>query len=160
MNYFELFDLPQQFPIDLAQLTTRYHALQKTLHPDRFVNASNHEQSEAVRYASLVNDGYQTLKSPLQRAIYLLAQQQVEVDFEHQTVTDEEFLMQQIMLRQQLDEDGQLDTVRQQVSNAITKTETALQQHFANQAWQAAKTETFKLQFYYKLNQQIKDKLG
>ncbi|MCP4473175.1 MAG: Fe-S protein assembly co-chaperone HscB [Gammaproteobacteria bacterium] len=160
MNYFELFDLPQQFPVDLAQLTARYHTLQKALHPDRFVNASNREQSEAVRYASLINDGYQTLKSPLQRAVYLLAQQQIVFDFEQQTVTDEAFLMQQISLRQQLDEKGQLEAVRQQVSSAIATIEVALQQQFANQAWQSAKAETLKLQFYYKLDQQVKDKIG
>ncbi len=35
-NDFELFELPQQFALDRAQLDERWKALQREVHPDRF----------------------------------------------------------------------------------------------------------------------------
>ena len=40
-NYYELFEMPVQFELDNDHLTSRFRALQKALHPDRFAGATD-----------------------------------------------------------------------------------------------------------------------
>ncbi|WP_421869882.1 Fe-S protein assembly co-chaperone HscB [Motiliproteus sp.] len=103
-NYFILFELPQQYQVDTALLSDRYRALQKTLHPDRYAHKSEREQLQAVQASAHLNEALATLKSPLRRAAYLLSLKGVDTDSSHQTVSDGAFLMQQMMLREQLDD--------------------------------------------------------
>jgi molecular chaperone HscB len=45
MNYFELYNLPEQFAIDLVKLKEHYQTLQKLTHPDRFASASEQQNT-------------------------------------------------------------------------------------------------------------------
>lgn len=103
-DYFELFELPRAFEIDPDRLSERYRQLQRQLHPDRYVNASDQERRLSVQKTALVNEAYQTLKSPLARARYLLILNGVEFDDERETHFDAEFLMEQMELREALSE--------------------------------------------------------
>ena len=47
-NYFELFELPVQFEIDVADLNARYRKLQQQFHPDRYASGSDQEQRMAM----------------------------------------------------------------------------------------------------------------
>ena len=69
-NYFEIFGLPVSYQIDLALLADRYHDMQKEFHPDRYAGKPAQEQRLAVQYASIINQAYSDLKSPLCRAQY------------------------------------------------------------------------------------------
>ena len=100
-DYFALFALQPSFVIDTAALAVTYRQLAKDVHPDRFASASVAEQREAVERAAELNDAFQTLKSPTQRALYLLRQQ---ADLpEETTIQDGEFLLQQMEWREQLE---------------------------------------------------------
>jgi len=101
-NHFELFGLPVAFDIDAQQLAERYRELQRTVHPDRYANASDRERRLSIQHAAQVNDAFQTLKSSLRRARYLLQLQGVEFDDEKETHLDPAFLMEQIELREAL----------------------------------------------------------
>ncbi len=70
-NYFELFGLKPKFDINVDDLTDRYLRLQSSSHPDCYhdVGSKRDIQSNAI----LINEAYQTLKSPLRRAEYLLS---------------------------------------------------------------------------------------
>lgn len=103
-NYFQLFGLPECFNIDLLQLSKNYRSIQRRTHPDRFANASRHEQLLSARYAADVNDAYQTLREPVKRAAYLLTLRGVLWGEEQSRLVDPEFLMQQIRLREELGE--------------------------------------------------------
>ena len=103
-NYFELFGLPVGFEIDIKALTARYRDLQKALHPDRFANAPDQERRLSLQQAAQINSGYETLRDPLARARYLLELQGVAYDSESSTISDLEFLEEQIELREQLAE--------------------------------------------------------
>ena len=101
-DYFALFALQPTFAVDTAALAVTYRQLAKEVHPDRFANASTAEQRQAVEHAAELNDAFQTLKSPTQRALYLLRQQ---ADLpEETTIQDGEFLLQQMEWREQLEE--------------------------------------------------------
>jgi molecular chaperone HscB len=49
MDYFTLFGLPAQYPIDLQALTVRFQDLQRQYHPDKFASGTQAEQLAAVR---------------------------------------------------------------------------------------------------------------
>jgi len=105
-THFELFDLPVSFALDLQDLSQRYRDLQGAVHPDKFANASDYERRLSVEKAAAINDAYQILKSPQQRARYMLELESVSFDDETDIALDPAFLMEQIELREAL---GELD---------------------------------------------------
>ena len=72
-NYFELFNLPEKFQIDLEMLQENYRAIQKEIHPDMFATSSENEKVQSMIKSTQANDAFQTLKSPIQRAKYILS---------------------------------------------------------------------------------------
>lgn len=102
-NFFELFQIPVGFDIDLNALHQQQLALQAEYHPDRFVSGSDQEKRIAVQKAAWVNEAYETLKQPVKRAHYLLGLQGVEKD-DNQTTADSSFLMEQISFREEMSE--------------------------------------------------------
>ena len=103
-SYFALFGLNLQFDIDLDQLHSEQQRLQAIYHPDRFVNASEQEKRLSVQQASWVNEGYDTLFSPVKRARYMLKLSGLESNDESETTSDTAFLMEQIAIREEIDE--------------------------------------------------------
>ena len=101
--HFALFELQPSFNLDLDQLATRYRELARGVHPDRFADASEREQRLALEQSASLNEAYQTLKSPPKRARYLLALNGGELPLEV-TVHDPEFLLQQMELREELED--------------------------------------------------------
>lgn len=101
-DHFALFGLPRSFRVDRRQLDERYRALQRTVHPDRFVNAGDGERRLAAQQATRINEGYQTLKDPLLRGRYLLELAGIDHHDEHRTTRDTHFLMEQMELREAL----------------------------------------------------------
>ncbi|GAB3371606.1 co-chaperone HscB [Azotobacter armeniacus] len=101
--HFALFDLEPDFCLDLERLAARYRELVRRVHPDRFAGGSAHEQRLALEESARLNEAYQTLRSPSRRARYLLALQGEEMPLET-TVQDPAFLMQQMELREELQE--------------------------------------------------------
>jgi len=101
--HFALFDLQPSFRLDLEQLAVRYRELARSVHPDRFADASEREQRLALEHSASLNEAYQTLKNPSQRARYLLALRGRDLPLET-TVQDPEFLLQQMRLREELED--------------------------------------------------------
>jgi molecular chaperone HscB len=103
-NHFEIFGMPEQFELDPAALEERYRQLQREVHPDRFARASQAEQRVSMQLATRVNEAYQTLKSPLRRAGYLLQLRGVDPEFETNTAMPAEFLAGEMERRERLEE--------------------------------------------------------
>ena len=101
-THFDRFGLPQVFDVDLELLDRNYRELQRSVHPDRFVNASDQQRRLSMQQATLINEGYQALKDPLKRGRYLLQLDGREFDDERNTTSDTEFLMEQMELREAL----------------------------------------------------------
>jgi molecular chaperone HscB len=101
-DYFALFGLEANFSLDGALLAERYRELQRRYHPDRFAGKAAQEVRLAVHMASLVNQGYEILKTPVKRALYLLERAGIEVG--HQVTADGQFLLAQMTLREELAE--------------------------------------------------------
>src|SRR6202140_285168 len=71
-DYFALFGLPARYRFDPAKLDAAYRKLQTEGHPDRFAAAGDEERRLALQSSSRVNEAYRALKSPVERANYLL----------------------------------------------------------------------------------------
>lgn len=103
-NPFQLFGLPEQFPLDETALNTRYRELAAQFHPDRFAAASAFEQKQAVMMTAALNEAYRVLGNPLNRAACLLEKQGIHADAPEHTQFAPEFLMQQMEWREALAE--------------------------------------------------------
>lgn len=103
-NYFELFDLPLRFDIDTSDLSARYRDLQRYVHPDRYASGSDQQRRLALQMTAHINEAFQTLKDPLARGRYLLGLRGISTDEETDTVMDPTFLLEQMELRENLQE--------------------------------------------------------
>jgi molecular chaperone HscB len=104
MNYFELFNIPVSFDVNMSVLPQTYQQLQRLTHPDKFASGSEQEKLVAIQKNAQVNDAYSVLKSPLSRAEYLLSLRGIDLQHEQQTIKDTAFLMQQMDWREELAE--------------------------------------------------------
>ncbi|SQI36651.1 Hsc20 [Leminorella richardii] len=162
MDYFTLFNLPVHFDVDTQSLSSRYQELQRQYHPDRFASASDSERLASISQAATVNDAYQTLKDPLRRAEYLLLLNGIDVKSEQQTMHDTAFLMEQLELREELDDierrtdaESALSGFRQRVKEMGRVRSEQLRQELDAQSWPAAADSARKLRFLDRLLQQV-----
>ncbi len=99
-----MFGLPPSFELDTTALEQAYRQVQQQVHPDKFATASEAEKRVAMQWATLANEAYQTLKSPLKRARYLCELHGVDLQLESNTAMPAAFLMQQMAWREQLEQ--------------------------------------------------------
>lgn len=102
-SHFELFGLPAAFSIDLQALEKAYREIQARVHPDRFAHAGDAERRASLLWTTRVNEGFRALRNPVSRARHVLALHGVEVAFETNTAMPQQFLMQQMELREALE---------------------------------------------------------
>ena len=101
---FELFAVPPRFAQDAAQLDARWKELQRQVHPDKFAAQGAAAQRVAMQWSARINEAYRRLKDPLKRAAYLCELNGAPIDAESNTAMPAEFLMQQMELREAVDD--------------------------------------------------------
>ena len=160
-QYFNLFQLEPSFNIDTEALEQTYRALAARFHPDKFASASAFEQKQAVMMSSTINDAYRTLKSPIDRAAYLLKSQNIDADAPEHTSFSPEFLMQQMEWRETL-MDAQIeqnhDAIRaldQEIQEVQSNLYQDLQQAFEQQDYESAAQWVRHGRFLNKLRKEI-----
>jgi molecular chaperone HscB len=150
-NYFTLMGLAPQFALSLSDLEKRYIALQREHHPDRAVGKSTEERTKAIELSMRVNDAYDTLKSPLSRAEYLLELQGIFVNSESDSVKPSpELLMETMELREQLAEidDGRsLKTAMDDIKASMARCITELEGAFTTSHYDRAAQLTMRLKY-------------
>jgi molecular chaperone HscB len=129
-DFFQLFNVPSRFQLDANLLEQNYRMLQAQVHPDKFTHLSESERRVSMQWATRVNEGYQTLRKPLDRARYLLLLNGVETQEEMNTAMPVDFLMQQMEWREVIEEALQSKDVAQLDSqkSELYKEVNALQQ--------------------------------
>ena len=161
-NYFQLFDLPQQFSVDAQHLGQRYRQLQRELHPDRYASASAQEQRLAVQYSGLVNEAYSTLNRPLSRALYLLGLAGMTQEEISAQQVDGGFLIEQMELREKLESMQGLVEPDPVLEHLVAEISTDIRQHQLEFAaayeagdLAAAASGCVKMQYLEKLLQEV-----
>lgn len=163
-NYYELFGLPKAFLVDQHLLADKYRQLQREFHPDKFAGKSASEQRLSVQFTSLLNNAYQTLKSPLLSAEYLLdLSNGAALDREKLTISDGVFLMKQMEWREQLadlsedfkrqhvDISQQLEQLREETENEKHTLIAAFANSYEADEFPQAKEIVAKLHFVEKM---------
>ena len=157
-NPFKLFNLPVQFDIDSAQLSERYLALQKSLHPDNFSASSSTEQRLAMQKSAEVNDALHILKDPILRAESIIQIHTGENrDIEQKSQRDMAFLIQQLEWRETLENiksaknETKLTAFTQEIKLEQKKIIEQLTNLLAQQQWENALIVSDKLRFIKKL---------
>ena len=102
-NYFELFDLETSFFISDSNLKDSYRREIARFHPDKFASKTDSEKLQALQNTSLLNTAFEMIKSPLNRASYVLKLDGVDPFDEKDTAMDHDFLISQIELREELE---------------------------------------------------------
>ncbi len=161
-NYFQLFNLPQSWDIDQDALSDEYRKQQGEVHPDRFAGAIDTEKLRALQLSSYLNEAYETLKSPLRRAAYLLSLHDIDVEQVDQSDLSMDLLLEQIQLREKLDELPKdesalvdLDKLRAEVTVKLERQEKSFAECFAAANYDGAKKVYHELQFLNKLRTEI-----
>ncbi len=128
-NDFELFNLPLTFAQDNASLDARWKDLQRQAHPDKFAAQGAAAQRVAMQWSVRINEAYQRLKDPLKRAAYLCELHQAPINAENNTAMPAAFLMQQMQLREALDDahsEDDLDAIQSQTNRLSSQQLTSI----------------------------------
>ncbi|MCT4701490.1 co-chaperone HscB [Enterobacteriaceae bacterium H20N1] len=161
MDYFTLFGLPVGFSVNTELLATRYQELQRQFHPDKYASRPQAEQLLAVSQSATINQAWQTLRHPLLRAEYILSLNGFDLANEQHTVRDTAFLMEQLDLREELDNIEQakdadrLETFAKSVDAMVKTRSEQMVQQLDKQDWAQAADTVRKLRFLDKLRSQI-----
>jgi molecular chaperone HscB len=160
-NYFELFNLPEKFQIDLEMLQENYRAIQKEIHPDRFATSSENEKVQSMIKSTQANDAFQTLKYPIKRAKYILSL--------HKSV--EKITLPPDFLMQQMEWEEHFETIEKN-SSELTEFKSTINKKYKeysllistqiddDQNWSDAAISIDKLYFIEKLLQKINNALN
>ena len=148
--------------VDQISLDASYRKLQQEFHPDRYASQGDVERRLAVQAASLINQAYETLRSPLKRAQNLLELKKTDASQDSHITHDGVFLMEQIQLREQLSEvrdNADPFAALERLRIGVEQTFTALQDRFASEYQLDNDSDAFntvtKMQFSSKLLYEI-----
>ena len=161
-NFFELFDVPVAYQVDIDLVQQRYRNLQKAVHPDKFVNASDQEKRISMQQTSWINEAFNTLRQPVELAIYLLKLKGVDLNLENETTMDAIFLMEQMEMREALSEVRSKDEPLSELDNFAAEIKSKMKvmmEEFSgayeNDHLEDAKELIRKMQFMQKAKQEV-----
>ena len=107
-DYFTLFDLPRQYPVDKAALEAAYERLTLETHPDFLAGADEAEKKAALKISAQLNEAYRVLSLSRERAAYLLSLLASGTEMDTKTLPPG-FLQEMFFLQEAVEELGQED---------------------------------------------------
>ena len=161
-NFFELFDLPVSYDVDLKKIQQHYMDLQMQVHPDKFANGTDQEKRISMQQTSWLNEAQATLKDDVLRAAYLLKLKGLDLNLENETTVDMQFLMQQLEMRERLeniksnnvkgetDSLTELDAMAKEIKLSSVEMMESFSQSYQNEEFDDAREWISKLQFMQK----------
>ncbi|PKI83020.1 molecular chaperone [Malassezia vespertilionis] len=159
IDYYTLLDVQDTpnhgWTIDLAQLKGQWRKKQAQLHPDRLVSRPAAEQHLGAEQSALVNKAYETLRSPLLRATYLLQREGIDAVEEASSLEDPAFLMDVMELQEALEEADNQETVDQvgvAASGRMDAVLTGLEHAFAQEPRDLEQVKSLAVQLRYWTN--------
>ena len=166
MNHFATFDLTPVFALDVGGLSSRYRDLQTTVHPDRFVNATDADKRVAMERAVQINEAFATLKDPVRRAMHMLSLQGIDGLDANDTSMPVDFLMEQVEWREaiadaRLKEDSErLEAINEELLGMSRSLGDTFAAAYAGEHYKVATTLARKMRFVQKLLEEVDAMLG
>lgn len=151
-DFYEFFGLDRKLQVDADALQRRFYELSREWHPDRFGRKSAEEQTQALEAAAILNDGYRTLRDPVQRAEYVLKEEGFPIGEQRSKDVPPELLEEVFELNMMLEElkqgdesaRGQLQSAREKFVGLRSGVDGGLQELFAKYDAAEAQSETTK----------------
>ena len=119
MNYFELFDLPIGFQVDTTKLRSAFMDIQKAYHPDKFTQASEEEQNEALEKSAMANKAF-TLLNNRDKILPYVLEVTGNLETEEKYALPPDYLMEMMELNEAWMEaatEAEKNNIKQQVKN-------------------------------------------
>ena len=158
-DFFTLLKLPVRFQIDIVLLEQNFLTLQTQVHPDKFAHLPEAERRVSMQWSTRVNEAYQTLRKPIDRARYLLTLRGVETQEETNTAMPVDFLMAQMEWREAIEEAkdaAALDELQRKLNQEVRVLQEQLAQRIDTEHnYLAAADIVRKLKFFEKLTEEI-----
>lgn len=135
-DYFQFLGIERRLSLDTGDLQERFYQLSRRLHPDRFVRRPRAEREYSEDATAILNDAFRTLRNPLDRAEYVLKQE--NFDISEQRDVPPELLEEVFELNMALEElrsgdesaRPQLEQARQQFAKAQAEIDSQLEEQF------------------------------
>ncbi|PIK48651.1 putative iron-sulfur cluster co-chaperone protein HscB, mitochondrial-like [Apostichopus japonicus] len=138
------------YDLDVSRLQKFFRELQSKLHPDRFSQKSEREQSFSAGQSSAVNKAYRTLLRPLSRGLYMLELAGYPVE-EGDSDVDPSFLMEIMELNEKLSELNDLDEIKKIGDVNAEKLKGLMKElsiEFENKNYEKAREVLMRLKYY------------
>jgi molecular chaperone HscB len=154
-DHFQRLGVERGFDVDVSAIEKTYFQMQRLLHPDRFATRTAKEKTLSQQQATSLNDAYETLKDPLERAVYLARLMGLNVLKEGcNALTDPVILMEAMEMREALAEAETAEDVGDVTKRAqgeITDCEAELSLAFKSGDLDAVGTLITRLKYLRKL---------
>lgn len=148
MTHFELFNLPISLNVDTSGLSKKYFELQRKYHPDRFGQASDAEQEQALQVSAQINRAFKTLKDPDETIKYVL-QLKGLLEEEEKYQLSPDFLMEVMELNEEL-EAGMTDDIQSKIDQLKNELYAAVETIITNyQEGLSSEKELLQVKEYY-----------
>jgi molecular chaperone HscB len=146
-DHFAALGIPRAFAVDAADLERRFRERSRQLHPDRFARAEPRERRLSLERTTRLNDALRALRDWRLRAAYLLRLEGVDVLAEGKSLSDPEFLEEQLEWREQLAEaasgadHARLAELAARAGERLREIERAVARSFEDPAWATRRRE-------------------
>lgn len=162
IDHFKRLNMPLDFDLGIKKLEVAYFSLQTKLHPDRFAQKSEKEKMFSMQQSMSVNEAYETLKSPLTRAEYILKLAGVIVNADNSTIKPSQaILLESMETRERLAALSSAEEIRQITIETMESklcAIDAIKQNFIDEKLTDAAQNTIKLRYLEKLTEEIKQR--
>ncbi|QCI17394.1 Fe-S protein assembly co-chaperone HscB [Buchnera aphidicola (Aphis helianthi)] len=164
MDYFTLFMLPKKFRINKELLNNNFYKLQLQFHPDLFINDCESKKKWILEKSININKGYKTLKSSLNRSIYLLLLHGIEIN-QKKLLSDNQFsLKKYFFLYEELESLKinnnyniiHLNDFSKKIENEIENCKNIIDCEFNNKNWNQIINTISQLLFLKKIKKNLK----
>ncbi|KAF2756729.1 Co-chaperone Hsc20 [Pseudovirgaria hyperparasitica] len=144
------------FAVDLRALRREFLQLQAKAHPD-LAPPERKRQAEAL--SSRINEAYKTLKNPLLRAQYILAERGIEVaEDAGAEAVGQDTLLEVLEAREEIEEaekDDQVLALRKVNQGRIEASEEAIAAACSKQDWDGVRKESIKLRYWTNIREAL-----
>ncbi|KAG9128324.1 hypothetical protein FRC07_000832 [Ceratobasidium sp. 392] len=133
------------------------------MHPDAWSSKPESEKATAAEYSSLLNKAYETLRSPLKRAEYLLFLRGVELNETDSLNEDDERLMNEVMeLREEIEfaeSSKEIEAVQERNKLELDSALQSFEKAFQEGDFQAAKKACIHVKYWVGVEESAQAKL-
>ena len=157
INPFDIFSVHKKFEIDKKYLEQKYLELQRLLHPDKFINASQEEKNFSNIHTSLVNNAFNVLGNDISRIKILLEHfgYKISENESFQDVSILEEIMELQNMSMSVESESEKKKIKSQLNDKIEIELNKVSQYFNEKKYKDVHKSCIKLSYLQKINNNL-----